>query len=129
MIRLDGQPYVPTGAVRGVSRHVWDFGFIIRGPHPIFENRMLMVLAGRGALGTQAASLAATEPKHIGHLKTMLQDHLPTFNLDDHRQAFWAVVSLARDTDSRTHEAHPESLRIEHADPCRPVHEARAPGM
>jgi len=38
----------------------FDYGLIIRGPHPRRDGRIAMVLAGTRSLGTGAACLAAT---------------------------------------------------------------------
>lgn len=91
IIRCNGQKYAPLDW-EGTNRTMNDFGIVIRGPHPNHDKLMVMVLAGRSALGTEAAALAVTEPWCIRELKREL-DHRK-INPDDHRQAFLAIVSV-----------------------------------
>jgi len=121
IVRRDGLDFHPPDYISGVSRWEWDFGFVIRGPNPFFDNRMLMVMAGRSSLGTQAASRAATQPECIDQIKRLIHKRNPDFNLNDHRQAFWAVVSLARDTQGPSYEADLRSLNISYAAACSPA--------
>ena len=121
LVRRDGHDFHPPEYKAGTPRRDWDFGFVIRGPNPVFDNRMLMVLAGRSALGTKAASLAATHPEHIDQIKQLIHERNADFDLNDHRQAFWAVVSLASNTQSPAHEADLADLKISYAAACSPA--------
>lgn len=56
LIYRNGRPHEPTYGVPG-GRLVWDYGLVVRGPHPNDSGRLLMVLAGRSSLGTEAACL------------------------------------------------------------------------
>ena len=90
-IHVNGQTYDrfdPTG--RG--RLVWDFGLVIRGPHPIDPNYMFLVMAGRTARGTEASCLAVTDPDCLGKLQIRLKEE--GLNPDNHKHAFCAVVSI-----------------------------------
>ncbi len=91
-IARNGKPHqCPTG---GKSRNRWDYGLLIRGPHPTAPGSQFMLMAGRSALGTQAACLAATTPKHISTLKKKMEQEAKSINLQNHRHAFCAVVSM-----------------------------------
>lgn len=92
LIRLKGEPYQPVNITKG-GRLVWDFGLVIRGPHPIDSNYLFMVLAGRSSRGTEASCLAVTDPECVGKLNKVLVDNDMT--LDNHKHAFCAVVSIA----------------------------------
>ncbi len=99
LIRLKGKPYKPVNTIKG-GRLVWDFGLIIRGPHPIDSNYVFMVLAGRSSRGTEASCLAATDPECIGKLNKVIKEN--SMDLDNHKHAFCAVVSItAIDNESR----------------------------
>ncbi len=92
LIRLGGEPYQPVNTLKG-SRLLWDFGLVVRGPHPIDPNHLFMVLAGRGARGTEASCLAVTDPECIGKLNKVIMEN--DMALDNHKHAFCAVVSVA----------------------------------
>ena len=91
ILRCNGKYHAPLGW-KETSQFENDFGIVIRGPNPRDSSLMVMVLAGRGALGTEAASLAITDPACIRLLKRELQHR--GIDLDDHRQSFLAVVSV-----------------------------------
>lgn len=91
IVRQNKEKYMPTG-VNDRNITEWDFGLVIRGPHPGDASCMFMVLAGRSSLGTEAASLAMTAPDCLSPLNEQL--NLQGINLNDHRQAFCAVVSV-----------------------------------
>ena len=91
IIRRNGEKYTPTGW-KETSRVRNDFGIVIRGPNPIDSSLMIMVLAGRSALGTEAASLAVTNPGCIRELTRVLE--FWDIDPDDHRQGFLAIVSV-----------------------------------
>ena len=77
---------------RNVDRKEWDFGLLIRGPHPADSACMMMILAGRSAVGTEATCMAATNPGCVTRIIEHLR--LEQVKLNDHRQPFWASVSL-----------------------------------
>lgn len=91
IIWQDGVKYIPSD-FEEIGRTRWDYGLVIRGPHPKDAHCMFMVLAGRSTLGTEAASLAITNPHCLGALNQELNQC--GINLNDHRQAFCAVVSV-----------------------------------
>jgi hypothetical protein len=72
------------------AEDIWteDYGIIIRTPHPIYSNRMLMVIAGAHSLGTGAACLAATRSSII----QIIREHLPPGTLSDKSSSFWVLV-------------------------------------
>lgn len=117
MVELDGHFFTPPG-YKEAPRTDWDFGLVIRAPHPCYPENMLIVLAGRSALGTQAACMAATDPDHIRRIKSLLQRH--KVDLDDHKQAFWAVAHMAQGGESENREADLRSLDVPNAEPFRP---------
>jgi hypothetical protein len=55
---------------------------------------MVLILAGRSSLGTEAACCAATDPKHVQELKERLR--LYRVELADHSIPFYAVVAMER---------------------------------
>jgi hypothetical protein len=91
IVRRNNEKYMPSAA--GDSDVLkWDFGLVIRGPHPMDASHMFMVLAGRSSLGTEATCLAVTDPGCLGRFDHRLK--FDGIDLDDHRQAFCAVVSV-----------------------------------
>lgn len=107
-LHRDGQKWLPGGWSGSTHRYEKDFGLIVRGPHPNDPGALLMVLAGRGAVGTEAACRAVTEGETLSALQEWLQ--LRDIDLNDHRQAFWAIVAMARDRG--TGETLPGTLKI-----------------
>jgi hypothetical protein len=91
IIRQDGQKYSPPNAP-SVGRTRWDYGLVIRGPHPKDARCMFLIMAGRSALGTAATCLAVTAPECLSLLNQRL--NLQGINLNNHKQAFCAVVSI-----------------------------------
>lgn len=77
-------------ALNETSERVWteDHGLIVRAPHPRYEGRLALVLAGAHSLGTGAACLVATRSPLIRKLR----DRLPSLALENKDQPFWAVV-------------------------------------
>lgn len=100
------------------DRYSRDFGIIIRGPNPFHESEMLVVIAGRSSLGTEAASRAFADPDRITDIRKRLSGC--GISLEDHKQAFWALVSMKRIMDERE-EPDPGSLKVEQADIFRPI--------
>lgn len=110
----DGKPKHPDGwdMHNEQDRRVQDYGIIIRGPHPIFPDKMVVILAGRSSLGTEAACRAFTDPTVIEQIHSWLQ--LKKVDLNDHRQAFRVLVSMKRYADEERYpDPQLDSLRIE----------------
>jgi hypothetical protein len=84
-----------------------DFGLILRAPHPIDSGRMVLILAGRSSLGTQAACLAATDPDQLQEMKRLE----PKLDLDNHRQPFVAFFSM-QSFRSGPRRYDPETLKL-----------------
>jgi hypothetical protein len=101
-----------------MDRQNKDFGVIIRGQNPYHENEMLTIIAGRSSLGTEAASRAFTVPAKIDEIRKRLLGL--GANLEDHKQAFWVLVSMKRLMDERG-EPDPNSLKVEQVDIFHPV--------
>ncbi len=77
--------------VSGDKLYSWDYGIVIRSPHPKpqLEDRLVTVMAGPRSVGSGAACLAATRSPLI----RKIQDKLPRgFNIADKREAFWVLV-------------------------------------
>jgi hypothetical protein len=108
----------PPGWVGGKGDRFWrDFGIIVRGPNPFHPaDRMFAVMAGRSSLGTQAACTAFTDITAVKKIADFLRPH--STDIEDHRQPFWALASMARRDDERQ-EAIPESLTIWGAYPIK----------
>ncbi len=71
--------------------HNWDYGIVIRSPHPDprFRDRLVVVMAGARSVGTGAACLAATRSVLI----RKIQERLPRGrSIADKRVSFWALV-------------------------------------
>jgi len=91
-IARNGEAFsIPTG---GKPRHRWDYGLLIRGPNPVARGSQFMLMAGRSALGTHAACLTATTPKHISALKKKIEKEALHIDLQNHRHSFCALVSM-----------------------------------
>lgn len=107
-LHKNGKKLKPSGWNEGDGdRYFRDFGLIVRGPNPFHPDHMLTVLAGRSSLGTQAACTAFTEPRAVKEIVEKGNG----INLEDHSEAFWALVSMQRASDDRE-EAIPASLEI-----------------
>jgi hypothetical protein len=69
--------------------HTVDHGVIVRGPHPDYPDRLVMIMAGNHRLGSGAACLAATRSPLI----QQINDLLPTTkNIAKKDITFWALV-------------------------------------
>lgn len=73
----------------GALIHVMDHGIIVRGPHPDYPGRLVMVLAGPHSLGTGAACLAATRSPLIQRIKAALPANV---DIADKRRTLWVLV-------------------------------------
>jgi hypothetical protein len=96
------------------DRYCRDFGLVVRGPNPSHEKHMVAIIAGRSSLGTEAASRAFTDPNAVAEIRRRL-DGLK-IDLEDHKQAFWAVVSMQRSVGDEKEEAIPSTLRVHQVD-------------
>ena len=73
------------------GREIWqeDYGLIVRAPHPLHPDRMVLVMAGAHSLGTGAACIAATSSRFIREIQ---KNHLDGKVLADKTQTFWVLV-------------------------------------
>jgi nucleoside 2-deoxyribosyltransferase len=117
IIHRDRRPLMVLGESDSKSRtrREWDFGLVLRAPNPFASDRMLMVVAGRSALGTQAACMAATEAAYLRRLNAKVAEY--GIDLDDHKQAFVAVVHMSASRNDDLFEADPSTLRIASVEP------------
>ena len=76
------EPREPGGA----KIHKEDYGIIVRGRHPRYPDRLVLILAGPHSLGTGAACLAATRSTQIQEIKAKGVD------IADRSRAFWVLV-------------------------------------
>jgi hypothetical protein len=97
---------------RGDDRRQQDFGLLVRGPHPHHDDQMILVLAGRSSLGTEACCRAITNNEIISDLRQRLA--VIKIDLENHRQRFWAIVRLSRGKNS---EADLDTLRLTNVEP------------
>jgi hypothetical protein len=109
----DGKELHPPGWPINAEgdRYARDFGIVVRGPNPYHEDQMVAVIAGRGALGTEAACTAFTDPGCIQEISTRLAGM--KVNIENHKQPFWAMVSMESELGSGTAEAKKNTLRVE----------------
>lgn len=77
-----------VGTFQGKQIWVEDYGIIIRGPHPIHPDRLVLIMAGAHSLGTGAACIAATYSPSI----KKIQNSLPEMVLADKSKSFWVLV-------------------------------------
>lgn len=96
------------------DRYGRDFGIIVRGPNPSHKDQMVAIIAGRSSLGTEAACRAFTEVSVIADIRSRLAAR--RIDMEDHKQAFWAVVSLQRSIGDGREEAIPGTLRLHQVD-------------
>lgn len=99
------------------DRYERDFGIIVRGPNPQHEDYMVAVIAGRSSLGTEAACTAFTDPDAIQEIRRRLVGL--DIDLENHKQAFWAVISMERMLGDGKEEAIPKTMRIERVETFR----------
>lgn len=91
VLRVNGNSYLPVHWKETHSLRK-DFGIVLRGPNTARPGFMITVLAGRSALGSEAAALGVTDPECIRKLTRELVHR--RIDPEDHRQAFCAVVSV-----------------------------------
>lgn len=99
------------------DRYYRDFGIIIRGPNPYHETHMVTILAGRASLGTEAACMAFTHPEKINEIRQRLMGL--KLDIEDHKQSFYALVSMKRHHDDGKEEADPRTLEVEEVSKLR----------
>ena len=81
-----------------------DYGVIIRIPHPKFEGRIILLVAGAHSLGTGAACLAVSKSSLINQVNNKLPKDI---DLSEKTKAFWALVrGKAIDDDGFLDENH-----------------------
>ena len=116
----DDFPIAPPGWKQNNhdDRYFRDFGLILRGPNPFNEDRMVTLMAGRSSLGTEAACTGATDTNAIAIIRERLSGHGDQF--EDHRQPFWAIVSMRRNRGDEKEEAILNSLEVHQVDVLRP---------
>ena len=107
---LNEGPYVPPSPPVG-GRLEWDIGLVVRGPHPTDAGCMFMALAGRTSRGTEASCLAATDPVCLQRLSRELQ--LANIDLNNHRTAFCAVVSVRAENGDRRLGPDKQTFKVE----------------
>jgi hypothetical protein len=112
----DGEVLRPSGWIFNDEndRYGKDFGLIVRGPNPYNPDFMAAIVAGRSSLGTEAASIAFTDPNTVRIIQKRLLSLGVT--LEDHKVPFWVLVSMARALGDQREEAIKESLKIERVD-------------
>jgi len=71
-----------------------DYGLIIRGPHPNYSSRMVLILAGPHSVGTGSACLAATKPSLLQEISLKLKDKA---KLTDREKTIWVLVKGVTD--------------------------------
>jgi len=117
-IEHDDNIYIFPGFNQKADRREWDFGVMIRGPHPRNQDHLLMILAGRSALGTEAACHVATIPKYARIIRDKLKDQ--GADLNDHKQAFWVTTHVGLDKAGGKYEADLTTLTIASVERFRP---------
>jgi hypothetical protein len=93
------------------DRRMRDFGMIVRAPNPFDEKYMVVILAGRSSLGTEAACMAFTKPEIIRQIWERKLD------LNNHMHSFCALVSLERQEETKNGDkiyvTDPTTLEVE----------------
>ena len=74
----------------------FDYGLIVRGPHPRHHDRLITILAGPHSLGTGAACLAATKSQVI---RKIAQQLAASIDLGSRDRTFWVLVKGVADED------------------------------
>jgi len=100
------------------DRYFRDFGLIVRGPNPFDESKMMTIIAGRSSLGTEAASIALTDPRAVVDIRQMLQGL--RIDLENHASPYWVVVSMKRAERDAKEEALRGTLQVEQVNALRP---------
>ncbi len=69
-----------------------DHGIVVRGPHPMHTDRIVLIMAGAHSLGTGAACLAATRSEYIARIRKKLVESCGEDVLADKHRSIWALV-------------------------------------
>lgn len=112
-IVADGITLSPPGWLLNEEgdRYARDFGIVVRAPNPHHSDLMVAVMAGRSSLGTEAACTLFTDLRSLEVVQQRLR--AVKIDIEDHRQAFWILVSMSRRIGDSKEEAIKESLTIE----------------
>jgi hypothetical protein len=72
------------------DKQIWckDYGIIIRAPHPLHPDQLVLIMAGAHSLGTGAACIASTYSPCI----KKIQEKLPEGILGNKEKSFWVLV-------------------------------------
>ncbi len=108
----DGDLLRPPGWLLNVDgdRYRKDFGLIVRAPNPYSDDQMVTIMAGRSSLGSEATCAAVTDVALIEDLRQGLAGL--KIDLEDHKQAFWALASMKRAIGDGKEEAIADSLKL-----------------
>jgi len=87
MMPGEREPHGPGGWTVDVVDH----GILIRGPHPQYPERLVMIMAGPHSLGTGAACLAATSSPLIQEIGARLKKEHDV-GLADKDKTLWVLV-------------------------------------
>lgn len=109
----DGEVLRPRGWPVNAEgdRYARDFGIIVRGPNPYHEDQMVTVIAGRSSLGSEAACAAFTDPICVQEICQQLAGM--KVSIENHKQPFWAMVSMERELGNEKEEAKKNTLQVE----------------
>jgi hypothetical protein len=92
-----------------------DYGLILRGPHPRFPSRLVMILAGPQALGTGSACLAATKSELIRSIREKIgNDEI----FMDRTRPLWVLVKGEAGADRLI---RPDGVKVVAAGVCAPA--------
>ncbi|MCA9055465.1 MAG: hypothetical protein KDA75_16605 [Planctomycetaceae bacterium] len=79
--------------------HKRDYGLVVRVPHPMHPDRLVLIMAGPHSLGSAAAGMAATNAAIIHQLRELLKKTCKV-DLADKSVPIWALVEgTASDVD------------------------------
>jgi hypothetical protein len=121
VLKRDGSLYMDGLDPGDDHRRSADIGLVVRGPNPFAPGGMMMILAGRSALGTEAACRAVVEPDGLKSILALLEADavarkLPPVALADHSRSFWATVTMR--VDPRTRRRPASSVMVQMAKFC-----------
>jgi hypothetical protein len=115
MLRTNGNKYVPLGYEESdpVKK---DFGIVLRGCNPSDPRNMIMILAGRSAVGTEASCLAVTDVACLRTLSIELTHK--KIEIENHEDAFCAIVSVECDVNEDGTRTKLETFRVWEVHKC-----------
>jgi nucleoside 2-deoxyribosyltransferase len=73
-----------------------DWGILVRGPHPTFTGRMVLIMAGAGSLGTGGACLAGTTAELVQEIRKLINDDEAFV---DRSRVLWVLVKALAGSD------------------------------